>query len=148
MTRKKTKSLIIILFVAIAIIAIGLIAGLSRLESTIDTKQVSWTNYSIGGLDDSGDVKDTTASIYTRSFHNADGLEIKVDEDASITYVVYFYDENDEYLNKSDVLNSDYDTAPEGAETFRIVITPTDDAEVSITEIYKYAKQLTVTVNK
>ena len=51
----------------------------------------------------------------------------------------------------SEELTSDWNgSAPEGAESVKIMITPTEDEDgkVSLIEVLGYADQLTVTVNK
>lgn len=145
-TGKRNKTLIGILFVLVAILAIGMVTALFRVDTQIHTKTLTTSNYEVGALDDgSGKEVEDKNSIRSKDSYNVEGLEIKVDEDAEVTYEVFFFDEDGDFLNSS--VNS-FSSIPEGADTFRIVITPTDEVEIGFFDIGDYAGLLTVTYNK
>ena len=75
------------------------------------------------------------------------GLNIKLDFDSMITYRVFFYDVNGDFLSSTSSLDSDFDSAPTIARYCRIVITPKEDTEIKWYEINKYAKQITISVD-
>ena len=109
----------------------------------------------MGTIDENGTMVDSKKSIGMEDAETVDGLVIDIDEEsATISYRVVFYGEEGEYISTTDMLDVDYDvtSAPEGAETFRVVITPYqvdgEDVSISIFGISKYAKQLDVTYNK
>ena len=136
----------------VAVVLGGFAVKFSKQEKTVS---VSGFNYSIGGISSStGKDVESKLSMYTRNYGNVDGMEIKVKDDATITYKVAFYDEDKAFVDMSDALDEDFDISdlPEGAEYFRVVITPNqvdgEDVKVSIFTILHYANMLTITYNK
>ena len=146
---KISTILLTIAVVLISIVMIGVIVKMTRSETT---KTVGgFYNYEIGLLDDTtGEELSGTSSIRTKDYVTTDGLTVEVKKDANVSYVIYFYDTDKEFLTKTETLTADYDgtAIPEGAEYAKIVITPNNDAEVSWNEINGYQNKLTVTVNK
>ena len=90
----------------------------------------------------------------TKTNINVDGIEIKVNDNATITYKVAFYDEDKEFIEMSSALDEDFDIAdlPEGAEYFKVVITPNqvdgEDVKITILNVAHYANMLKITYNK
>ena len=85
-----------------------------------------------------------------KDYYSVDGLTIELKDKATVTYKLFFYDEDKEFIDMTSDLSLNYNNSsiPTTAEYFRVMITPTNDAEVSWNEISTYAGQLTVTVNK
>lgn len=142
----------LVTFVLIAMLTLAVIFAFVKIDKNEKTKELGSSSftYSIGLLDESGDYEQGTTSIYTKNYYSVDGLVCDLDEDATVTYKVCFYDEDKEFLSVTDSLSTDSDSTivPASAEYFRIMITPTNDAEVSLFEVSNYAGQLTVTINK
>ena len=146
----------VVLFSLIAILIVGMIFALVKIDKNEKTKTLgSGTfTYAIGLLDDDGEYEQGTSSIYLKDFYTVDGLTIDVKEDATVTYSIFFYNEDKENVGEELDLEGNFDITsdsievPEDAKYFKIMITPTNDAEVSIFELNGYASQLTVTVNK
>ena len=142
----------VIVFVLLlgAIAAIAMLAVKLNRQTTVD--RIGPEAYSIGALDENGEVvKDADASIVTNKVFTVDGLKVTLDEEATVTYTLYFYDAEGEFLSATEALSEDFDgTIPEDAETAKIVVTPTEDEDgkVSLTEIFGYAAQVTVQVNR
>lgn len=140
------------LLVAIAIIALlGAVTVLAvKLDKHIGTKQLGATAYDIGSLDANGKVVKSTENIYTKDYVTVDGLKITIKEKADIQYKLFFYTEDKTFVSASSAwLTADFDgTVPATAKYVRIVIDPTEDAEVTALEVIGYANQLTVTYNK
>ena len=136
----------LITFVMISILSIAVIFAFVKIDKNEDSKTLDANifTYSVGLLDEDGEYVQGTSSIYMKDYQSVDGLTIELKEDATVTYKLFFYDENKEFVD----MTSDYSEIPENAEYFRIMITPTNDAEVSIFEINDYAGQLTVSINK
>ncbi len=149
MSKRKTKFLMAIAFGLIAILSVGLIFTMVNVDKGIKTREISWTEYSIGAFDESGKMIESKASIITEDFIKVDGLVFDLKDDAKIEYKVFCYNEDQEFLFVVDGVDGDVQL-PEGAAYIRIQITPLEDdnGEVSIFEKSGYAKQLTVTVNK
>lgn len=139
--------------IIVCVLLVALIGGVTyaivRVAQKDETKEISSLAYKIGALDDNGAFVKNTASIVSKDFISSDGLTIKLQENAEVSYKVYFYDADKNFVSKTEVQSADYaGTIPENAKYAKIVVTPLHDAEVSIFEMSGYAKQLTVTVNK
>ena len=65
----RNRTLIIVAFVLIAVISIALVATMIKLNSTIETKNLAFTAYEIGAIDDSGENYSSTASIRTKNYY-------------------------------------------------------------------------------
>lgn len=151
-TNKSKWVLTLVAFLLVAVVLIGFGVKISQQEKTVS---VGGLNYSIGSINSStGKNVESHKSIYTRNMGNVDGLEIKVSEDATITYKVAFYDEDKEFIEMSTASAEDFDIEdlPEGAVYFRVVITPNqvdgEDVNVSIFNVLHYANMLKITYNK
>lgn len=147
------KKLDLIFKIIVCVLLVALIGGVTyaivRVAQKEDTKEISSLAYKIGALDDNGDFVKNTASIVSKDFVSTDGLTIKLQENADVSYKVYFFDTDKAFVSATEAQSADYvGTIPENAKFSKIVITPLHDAEVSIFEMSGYAKQLTVTVNK
>lgn len=142
----------IISFILIAMLSIAVVFAFVKIDRNEKTKTLGTNSftYAIGLLDAEGEYEQGTSSIYTKDFTSVDGLTIEIKDKATITYKLFFYDSNKEFVDKTSDLSLNYDgsSVPATAEYFKVMITPTNDAEVSWNEIGTYASQLTVTVNK
>lgn len=142
----------IITFVLIAMLSIAVVFAFVKIDKNQKTKTLGTNSftYAIGLLDAEGEYVQGTSSIYTKDFTSVDGLTVEIKEDATITYKLFFYDADKGFVDKTSDLSLNYDgsSIPATAEYFKVMITPTNDAEVSFFEIGTYAGQLTVTVNK
>lgn len=137
------------------ILLLGLLASVItlfvKLDRQTNTTVIGGEAYSIGVLDDSGEVTDGDTAIYLRTPVTTDGLKVTVAKDAKVTYKLYFYDVDGKFVSATTAQSADYNgTIPTTAETVRVVITPTEDKDgkVSVFEVLGYAEQITVTVNK
>ena len=139
------------LIVGLALIAC-VIALFVKLDRQTTTTMIGGEAYSIGTIDDeSGEYVEGDTAIYLRKGITTNGLKCELIPDAKIKYQLFFYDADGEYLEASEELTADWDgSVPEGAESVKIMITPTEDEDgkVSLIEVLGYADQLTVTVNK
>lgn len=147
------RKLDLIFKIIVCILLVALIGGVTyaivRVVHKDETKEISSLAYKIGALDDNGAFMKNTASIVSKDFISSNGLTIKLQENAEVSYKVFFYDADKAFVSASEAQSADYaGTIPENAKYAKIVITPLHDAEVSIFEMSGYAKQLTVTVNK
>ena len=148
-----SKTIKIILIVVLCLAVLGGIAGVVAWTQSdkFDTKDVSYIGkYSVGGLDSAGNYMSTNASIYTKSPIECQGLNCNLVFDNSISYQLYFYDQNNEFVHTTGRLTGTFveDSVPFFAKYVRIVITPNDDDKVTSLEVNKYAKQLNVSVNR
>lgn len=148
---KKTIITILLVVLCLGIVGGG-IAGIFKLTDSgkLDTKTISSTKFSVGGLDSNGKYMNTNASIYTKEAFECQGLEVSLDFDNEIEYQIYFYDQNNDFVHTTGKLSGAFvkDSVPFFAKYARIVVTPKNDEVVSKLEVAKYAGQLTVKVNR
>ena len=152
----KHKASDMVKWVITFLLLLGLIATTVTLFVKLDRQttvtEIGAEAYMIGALDDEGAKADGDTSIVTRNAITTDGLKVKITDDAEVTYTIYFYGSEDDFISKTDALTEDFDGSaiPENAETAKIVITPTadEDGKVDLTEFLDYAGQVTVTVNR
>ncbi len=153
---RKHKTADAVKWVVVFLLVIGLIGAVVTLFVMLDRQttvtQIGAEAYTIAALDDSGEQTDGDTSIVTRNAVTTDGLKVEIADDATVTYALYFYDADGEFVSKTADLSADFDGSaiPENAETAKIVITPTadEDGKVDLTEVLGYAEQVTITVNK
>ena len=140
----------VVLIVALALFA-AVAALFVKLDRQTTTTTIGGEAYSIGTIDETGEYAEGDTAIYLRNGITTDGLKCELADDAQIKYQLFFYDADGAFLEASEELTSDWNgSAPEGAESVKIMITPTEDEDgkVSLIEVLGYADQLTVTVNK
>lgn len=140
-----------VLVTVLSLVALALSGGaLIRQISKEKTKELPSYSYTIGAVNDEGkiDAEDKTC-ITSDKLQVKDLVSIEIEEDAEVTVSVHWYDEEGTLL-KTDAVTDGTPVAPEGAETFRIEIEPTDDddGKVSAFEKSDYAKLVTVTLKK
>lgn len=138
-----------ILMTLVVIALVGAVIGLGiKLDRQTTTNRIGGEAYSIGAIDEKGEVKNSELSIYTRDGVTVKGLKCELAKDAKIKYQIFYYDKDGKFVSSSAKLTADFNGTgiPATAETAKIVITPTDDKDgkVTITEILGYAGQLTV----
>lgn len=153
---RKHKTADAVKWVVVFLLVIGLIGAVITLFVMLDRQttvtEIGAEAYTIAALDDSGEQTDGDTSIVTRNAVTTDGLKVAIADDATVTYALYFYDADGEFVSKTADLSADFDGSaiPENAETAKIVITPTadEDGKVDLSEVLGYAGQVTITVNK
>lgn len=153
---KKHKTADTVKWIIVFLLIIGLAATTVTLFVKLDRQttvtEIGAEAYMIGTLDDEGVKAEGDTSIVTRNAITTDGLKVEIADDADVTYTIYFYGSEDEFISKTDALTENFDgsTIPENAESAKIVITPTadDDGKIDLTEVLGYAGQITVTVNR
>lgn len=123
---KQTLKTIVSAILAVVVVggAVGMIAGLLNKDDGFEKVSVS---YDIGGLNAEGKYEETDGALYTKTGFDVEGKTVfaDVDFDAQITYQLFYYGENDTFIESTAVLTDDYKAeAPEGALTCRVEITP------------------------
>lgn len=143
MKRTKTgKIALIVVGILVAIMAIGLCV---RMGSSQTYTTLSATDYQVGALDETGAFMKNAGSFVSKDFYDVDGLSVKVDEDAEVSYQLYFYDAEENFISATNNFGVTYNgTIPEDAELFKIVINPTNDDDISTFDIIKYESDVEV----
>lgn len=142
-----------ILIIVLCLAVVGGIFGVVAWTQSdkFDQKDLSFLGkYEVGGLDSNGNYMSTNASIYTKKPIECQGLNCNLVFDSTISYQLYFYDQNNEFVHTTGKLTGTFteDGVPFFAKYVRIVITPKEDDKVTSMEVAKYAKQLKVSVNR
>lgn len=138
----------------VLVLLIGAVVVLGvKLSRQTTTTRIGAEAYQIGIIDETtGEYSNTEkTSITLRNAITVDGLSCKLATDSKVTYKLFFYNSDGEFIEAVEGTAAfDRSDIPEGAETVNVMITPTEDADgtVSWSEIYGYANQLTVIVNK
>ena len=150
-TRKWKNILSIGLAVLVLFGAVGVVASFA----TNDSKPAGAV-FKVGGLDpETGKYVKTDKTIYTEEAIDAYGLRIEPDFESTVTYDIYYYDNEDKLLAVVEGQTEIYDEDFEVAEKCRIVVHPEipedtkeKDFKVHFWDIAKYASMLKITVSK
>lgn len=151
MTRKMKKTLSTILAVILIVGAVGAVAAFA----TNDSKPAG-AMFKVGGLNPTtGKYVDTDKSIYTEKAFDCFGLRVEPDFESTVTYDIYYYDDDEKLLRVVEGLTEVYSEKFELAAKCRILIHPEipddvkeKDFKVSIFDVAKYASMLNITVSK
>ena len=150
---KKMRIITIISFVMSVVMFGAFLFGIFNKPS--ETTEIGLLDWGIGSVDSTtGKAVESYKSIYTKDLATVNGLEITVEDDATLTYKVIFYDEDKGFVSATEALDDDLDATsiPETAKYFRICVTPNqvdgEDVKVNAFSLNKYAKQLNVTFTK
>lgn len=143
MFKKKTgKIALIVVSILVAIMAIGLCV---RMGSSQTYTTLSATDYQVGALDETGAFMKNAGSFVSKDYYDVDGLSVKVEEDAEVSYQLYFYDAEENFISATNNFGVTYNgTIPENAELFKIVINPTNDDDISTFDIINYESDVEV----
>ncbi len=146
MSRRTLRTIIVI--VLVVALGLGSIFALRACFTEKDAeakKQIS-IGYDIGALSKDGKYVEAETSLYTKDAFACEGLRITPIFDNTITYRVFFYDQDGYFISATDTLDNIYTNVPLVACYARIEITPDDDDVVSWWEKASYANQLKVEV--
>ena len=160
--KRKFKWKNILSFVLVGVLLVGAVAGLGSIFGK-DTKTISSTAFSVGGINAQGNYEKSDLSIYTKDMFECQGLSIEPDFEATGTYKVFYYDSNKNFIGATDELNAEDGVYTRGddfvnAQYARIMITPdvpvdedgneVEDFKIRFYEVTSYASDYTITVNK
>ncbi len=155
-SRKLKKIALCVVIVALVISSVVAFVKIGKMEKT---KDVGVTSYSIGSLnaDDGKEIKDER-SLRSKILSADKFNKIDIKDKADVTYQIFYYNADKEFIGKSEDLSADttelpatqtVQSATENVAYFRVVIKVTDtEKKVTIFNMNKYVKQVTVTLNK
>ena len=153
--RKTKRILAIVLIVGVLVGAVAGIVALTGRDKADKGFDLVNVDFDRGGLDSSGEYTETKASLYTKeAFECGSAVRVKIEFDSDVSCQVYFYDEENTYLESSnEFTKTETVSAPEGAAYARLVLTPVwdtdvddDDQVIRFWQKNKYAKQITVMI--
>ncbi len=108
-------------------------------------------DYEVGSLNETdGKYLPSDVNLYTKKAFACEGLRVSFDFDTIVNGQFYFYDINDKFISKTDVITegASVDIPLNGAYARAVILTNDEDGKISFTEKYKYASQMQVKVNK
>ena len=151
--RNKTKFTLV--FVALAVIAVMIISAFTKIDNLQASRKLTNNDYSVGAVSvESGKVIESKQSYYTENLMELEGAEFKVEDDATASYKVFFYDEDEKYISATSNLTGDLDieSIPETAKYFRVMVTPAlvdgEPVECTVFNTTKYISQISITIAK
>lgn len=154
MKKKKGRFKDFCIFGAITLLAVGFIGLAVNAFQNEPTRTLNSTHYAVGTIDGTtGENQDSNLSFRMKDMQTTDGLVIDVKENAKVTYNIYFYNADKEFVEVQQDLAvdiSENDVASD-YEYFRITITPNqvDEEDVVCTLLNKtaYTNQISVSFN-
>lgn len=156
LSRKLKKIALCVVIAALAMASVVAFVKIGKLEKT---KDVGTLSYSIGTINEQ-DGKEAKSEHSLRSKHlSADKFnKIVIQDKPDVTYQIFYYNADKKFIGKSADLSADttelektqtVETVTENVKYFRVVIKVTDTAKkVTIFNMNKYVKQVTVTLSK
>lgn len=156
LSRKLKKIALCVVIAALAMASVVAFVKIGKLEKT---KDVGTLSYSIGTINEQ-DGKEAKSEHALRSKHlSADKFnKIVIQDKPDVTYQIFYYNADKKFIGKSADLSADttelektqtVETVTENVKYFRVVIKVTDTAKkVTIFNMNKYVKQVTVTLSK
>ena len=156
LSRQLKKIALCIVIAALAMASVVAFVKIGKLEKT---KDVGTLSYSIGTINEE-DGKEAKSEHALRTKHlSADKFDkIAIQDKPDVTYQIFYYNADKEFIGKSEDLSADttelpatqtVQSATENVAYFRVVIKVTDTAKkVTIFNMNKYVKQVTVTLSK
>lgn len=156
LSRKLKKIALCVVIAALAMASVVAFVKIGKLEKT---KDVGTLSYSIGTINEQ-DGKEAKSEHALRTKHlSADKFnKIVIQDKPDVTYQIFYYNADKKFIGKSADLSADttelektqtVETVTENVKYFRVVIKVTDTAKkVTIFNMNKYVKQVTVTLSK
>lgn len=136
---------ILLAVVILLCICLGVVFIVKQVNSTLKTLHPTFVR---GALDEEGKDIETNRSIVTQSYFQCRGLQITRDDSSLVSYEVFFYDLDKQFLSSTGVLEDVYECEdmPSHALYARVVITPSTPTDISIVDVWTYAEQITIKV--
>ena len=154
---KKIKRVLI--WVLLGALVVSSVVAFVKISKVEKTKDVGTLSYTIGSLnaDDGKEIKDER-SLRSKILSADKFNKIDIKDKADVTYQIFYYNADKEFIGKSEELSADttelpatqtVQSATENVAYFRVVIKVTDtEKKVTIFNMNKYVKQVTVTLDK
>lgn len=150
MSYKKRSWLITGALILVFALVIGAFVRIGNMETN---KKLTIGDYQVATINATGKISESKQNIVTKDLLQLEDIEITLDEDATISYKVYYYDEDEKFISASDTLTSDYEVENvSNAKYVRVLITPAlvdgEPAEVSVFNMGNYTSQISIVIAK
>ena len=145
-----------VLSFALAILLLcGAVAGVSALvEHFDDDMKTIHPTFKRGALDIYGAVTSDKGALYTPEAFKADGLEVNLDPESHLSYRVFYYTADNEYLGCSELFTKSGKPYFAAGVYARVVLYPVwdqlddDDEKISWYQVWGYASDVELRVLK
>ena len=151
MKRLSTKRKWSLVWGLIAVLSLGMVSTAVKLNDSVKTEKLTTYDYEIGGLTSTGSENRSKGSIRTKDFIPTDGLEVAMSKKSEVTYRLYFYDADESFISMQEAEQTGDYTFPSSGNSaayVKVVITPTDDTEITLLEKGGYCDDIEVTYDK
>lgn len=163
MARYKTKKIKSIISIAVAIIVVITLAAFAGMLIAKDTREITFSDFKVGGIDERGYYINTETSIYTPSLIKCQGLSIEPKFETSGSFRVFYYGTNKSFIGCTESMKAENGVYTKGdafanARYCRIVITPSvplddegnevEDFKISSLDIVGYVNDYVIKVAK
>ncbi len=145
-------TLLLVIIIVLAIVMVNTNNNLNKQIDDLRTEKVlTAEDFQVGGIDLTTGKLDSEDefAFMTQNYHKLDGAKIEFDnEDTTVEYRVFFYDNDKKLLGKTDALKVDYAlTAPADTVYFRVMV-DTDETKATVDNAETLLAPLTITVQK
>ena len=154
MKRRRINFKSILGIVLIIILVFAVIGGIGSCAKD-ETDNVSMFEFERGDLDKNGQHVESKRAVYTKKAFECLGLKCTPDFDSHLSYSVYYYDSEDNFLDSVTGLTRTYEYDHPFATHARVVIYPDvpedeneDDYEIPFYKVYTVANKLDITVSE
>ena len=150
MSRKTKRNIKRALLVIVGLLTLGALTSFVTNLVTKEENEIHPT-FEVGGLDANGKYVESKDTLFTPDAIEYNEFSIKLDFDSDMKYQLYFYDENDEFVSKTEVLDSKYVDTTSSAKYVRVLLQPTwdkdvkeEDRKINVLEKVKLLNQVTI----
>ena len=146
---KKAFITSVVACVVSVVTALAVLLGI--VNNAVTTKTLKGVDFERGSLDANGKYVESNENLVSMDMNTVDGLIIEINEDATVSYKLAFYNEDEEFVSMTESLTENFDTEniPAEAKYFKVVITPNqvdgENVKVNVLNQNKFVKQLKVT---
>ena len=156
---RSNKAKWIVTTLALIILAVTMLAIIVKVDGLTKTKELGSSAYTIGALDESDGAEVKNEYAIRTGFQESNKFnKIELTEKAFVTYQVFYYNADKEYIGKSTVLSAGLTEMPKtqtlsgvshNVKYYRVMVkVPESKDKVTLLNKSDYAKQITVTINK
>lgn len=134
-------------------VIIGLIFVITKVADKFnsDLKTIH-PSYVIGGLDANGEYLECKDKLVFEEIIKYDSISIDVDFDSKISYEIFYYDYEDNFISSSGILNGKFEEESDYTKFIRLVIIPEfssdEEPEIKFYQKLKYTTDLTIKVKE
>ena len=150
-TRTKAKIKKIICIALAALLILGAVGGAIAIFGN-DKRDISVTEFHLGGLDEQGEYLKQENTVYTREFIECQGLTVEPKSECTVSYRIFFYDQYKTFLKATELDDGMYTDVESAAKYCKIVVYPDGyddkDFKIGFFDVWGYADDIKISVDK